>query len=146
MSYTTDSRTQFVDTNVLVYAYDASAGRKSIVANKLISDLWRSSKGCLSIQVLQEFHNVVTRKLIRPLSLSESRLILEDFSTWKIHKPEVDDVLSAIRFQENYQITFWDSLVVQSANQLGCAVIWSEDLTHEQYYGNCQLLNPFHVY
>jgi predicted nucleic acid-binding protein len=56
---------QFVDTNVLVYAHDLSAGVKRERAKEIIAFLWQSGRGCLSIQVLQEFYVTVTRKVSR---------------------------------------------------------------------------------
>lgn len=47
---------QFVDTNILIYAHDRSAGAKYIRARQLLSELWQTRSGCLSIQVLQEFY------------------------------------------------------------------------------------------
>lgn len=54
MSVRHDSR-QFVDTNILIYAYDVTGGEKHHQAKQLLQDLWQSKQGCLSIQVLQEF-------------------------------------------------------------------------------------------
>ena len=58
---------QFVDTNILIYAHDVSAGRKHTRAKELMRDLWQSGEGCLSIQVLQEFYVNVTQKVSKPL-------------------------------------------------------------------------------
>jgi predicted nucleic acid-binding protein len=58
---------RFVDTNVLVYAHDDSAGAKRDQARLLVEQLWDSREGCLSVQVLQEFFVTVTRKIARPL-------------------------------------------------------------------------------
>jgi predicted nucleic acid-binding protein len=58
---------QFVDTNILVYAYDNSAGKKYSQAKQLIQSLWENRNGCLSIQVLQEFYVNITRKIANPL-------------------------------------------------------------------------------
>jgi len=54
---------EFVDTNVLIYAFDATAGEKRRVAVELITRLWLDRRGCISLQVLQEFYVAVTRKL-----------------------------------------------------------------------------------
>jgi predicted nucleic acid-binding protein len=54
----------FVDTNVLVYAYDLSAGEKHERARELVEELWRTRQGCISVQVLQEFFVNVTRKIL----------------------------------------------------------------------------------
>ncbi len=59
---------QFVDTNVLVYAHDRTAGWKRERARALVEHLWEQGTGCLSLQVLQEFFVVVTRKVASPLS------------------------------------------------------------------------------
>ncbi len=65
MSVETTGR--FVDTNVLVYAHDRSAGTKHARARALLEELWDGRDGCLSVQVLQEFFVAVTRKVPRPL-------------------------------------------------------------------------------
>ena len=52
-----------VDTNVLIYAHDRSAGSKHDQARLLLRGLWENRTGCLSIQVLQEFYVNVTRKV-----------------------------------------------------------------------------------
>ncbi len=53
----------FIDTNILVYAHDCSAGEKCDISKEIIAKLWESHLGCLSIQVLQEFYVNVTRKI-----------------------------------------------------------------------------------
>ena len=63
-----DASFEFVDTNVLVYAFDASARAKHPAAVNLLERLWESEAGCLSVQVLQEFFVTVTRKVPAPLS------------------------------------------------------------------------------
>lgn len=62
-----DAAREFVDSNVLVYAHDATAGAKAVRARALLEELWQSERGCLSMQVIQEFFVTVTRKLPRPL-------------------------------------------------------------------------------
>jgi len=59
---------QFVDTNILIYAHDLSAGHKHTRARDLVRELWQSGEGCLSIQVLQEFHVGVIQKVAKPLA------------------------------------------------------------------------------
>ena len=54
---------QFVDTNVLVYAHDVTAGDKHSRARALVEELWDTREGCLSVQVLQEFFVTTTRKI-----------------------------------------------------------------------------------
>jgi predicted nucleic acid-binding protein len=136
-------RLQFVDTNILIYAHDSSAGDKHIKAQALVRDLWQSGEGCLSIQVLQEFYVNVTQKVTRPLSPDEAASIVSELSVWLVHRPGVDDVLDAIRLQGRYQISFWDAMIVTSALQLGCERLWSEDLSAGQAYDTVRVANPF---
>jgi predicted nucleic acid-binding protein len=129
MNYMSETRVaQFVDTNVLIYAHDRSAGTKHLQARQLLQELWDTHQGCLSIQVMQEFYVNVTRKVARPLAPAMAARILTDLAVWHIHRPDVEDILNAIEVQERYQLSFWDSMVVVSAQQLGCQVLWSEDL------------------
>lgn len=134
---------QFIDTNILVYAHDVSAGEKHLRARQLMVDLWESRAGCLSIQVLQEFYVTVTRKVARPLSGEAAAQLIADLSTWEVHCPRVESLLDAIRIQERHQIAFWDAMIIASAMQLGCRTLWSEDLNPGQVYGPVRVQNPF---
>jgi predicted nucleic acid-binding protein len=134
---------QFVDTNVLVYAYDRSAGSRHQRARQLLAELWESGNGCLSVQVLQEFHVTVTRKVAYPLSSERSAGLIRDLSAWRVHAPSAEDVLAAIRLQERFQISIWDAMIVQSASRLDCAILWSEDLNAGQRIRSTKVRNPF---
>jgi len=134
---------QFVDTNVLVYAHDVTAGDKHARAKALVTSLWESENGCLSTQVLQEFYVTVTRKVARPLSSEVAAQIIADLAVWRVQVPDVADVLDAIELHRRYGTSFWDALVIQSASRLGCACIWSEDLNPGQAYAGIRVLNPF---
>lgn len=132
----------FVDTNLFVYAYDSSAGRKREVARDLISGLWDSREGCASIQVLQEFFVNITRKVPEPLSVRDAATLVEDLSAWTIHTPGPRDVLSAIEFHERMDVSFWDAMILTSARSLGCQVLYSEDLNAGQGYDGVRVENP----
>ena len=134
---------QFVDTNILIYAHDRSAGQKHSRARNLLRELWQSGDGCLSIQVLQEFFVNVTRKVARPLAPEAAAQIIADLSVWHVHRPGVEDILDAIRLQGRYQVSFWDAMIVASAIQSGCQTIWSEDLNSGQVYEDVTVLSPF---
>jgi predicted nucleic acid-binding protein len=62
----------FIDTNILVYAYDRSAGRKHLLAARLMEACWEEENGCLSMQVLQDFFVTVTQKNHSTLGFSHS--------------------------------------------------------------------------
>jgi predicted nucleic acid-binding protein len=144
MSFMSEPRAlQFVDTNILIYAHDRSAGDKHICARDLVRALWQSGEGCLSIQVLQEFYVNVTQKVAKPLTPDAAAQIIVDLSAWQVHRPGVEDVLDAIRLQGRYQISFWDAMIVASAIQLGCHTIWSEDLSPGQAYDSVTVTSPY---
>jgi predicted nucleic acid-binding protein len=138
-----EARRQFVDTNVLVYAYDATAGVKGERARALIADLWRSAEGCLSLQVLQEFFVTVTRKVARPIPATRVEKLVADLSRWTLHAPGREDLLAAIELHRQKKISLWDALILRSARQLGCETLWSEDLNAGQAFDRVKIRNPF---
>src|SRR6266568_8699375 len=85
-----------VDTNVLVYAHDVTAGDKHTRARALVEDLWDTREGCLSVQVLQEFFVTTTRKIPKPLGAPAAAQIIDDLAHWHLHAPAAGDVLAAI--------------------------------------------------
>ena len=134
---------QFVDTNVLVYAHDRSAGHRRAEAQNLLRDLWQSGLGCLSIQVLQEYYVTVTRKIVNPLLPEEAKDIVSHLSRWRLHSPTVTDIQEAIDIQTINDLSFWDAMIIQSAVRLECDTLWSEDLNAGQRYAGVVVVNPF---
>jgi predicted nucleic acid-binding protein len=133
----------FVDTNVLVYAYDTTAGSKRDRARSLLAELWESGEGCVSVQVLQEFFVNATRKVPRPLDPAFAATVIADLSHWRVHAPGPGDVLTAIESHRRQDISFWDAMIVCSAASLGCQVMYSEDLSPGRQYEGVRVQNPF---
>jgi predicted nucleic acid-binding protein len=138
----TDSRV-FVDTNVIVYAHDVTAGEKRVRASRLLTDLWESGLGCISIQVLQELFVTVTAKVPRPLPPATAAELVSDLAKWTVHSPGPDDVTAAIEIHQQENLSFWDSMIVRSAAALGCDILCSEDLNSGQRYAGVLVVNPF---
>ncbi|MGC8778900.1 MAG: PIN domain-containing protein [Candidatus Caldatribacteriaceae bacterium] len=134
---------QFVDTNVLVYAHDCSAGEKYQRARSLLESLWKSGMGCLSLQVLQEFYVTVTQKVPKPIPPDEAIRIVLALSRWQVHTPGSSDLIRAVEVQRLYRLSFWDAMVLTSAEALGCEILWSEDFNPNQPYGGVRVINPF---
>ena len=135
----------FVDTNILVYAYDRGAGDKHVQAQRTVSQLWEESTGVLSTQVLQEFYVNVRRKASRPISITSARSLVADYMAWD---PVVNDgtsILEAMDAERRYKISFWDALIVVAAQKCEADVILSEDFSHGQMYGSVMVQNPFEV-
>jgi len=134
---------EFVDANVLVYAFDASARTKRAAAARLLERLWEGGTGCLSVQVLQEFFVTVTRKVAQPLSLDEAADRVRELSAWTVFAPTAEDVLGAIALQREARLSFWDAMIVQAASESGCDVLWTEDLHPGQVLRGVRIRNPF---
>jgi predicted nucleic acid-binding protein len=132
----------FVDTNILLYAHDRSAGLKHERARQLVERLWTSGQGVLSTQVLQELCINLRRKIARPLAVEEVRLLIQDYLSWEIVVNAPASVLHALEIEMRYQISFWDALILQAAESSGAALLYSEDLAAGQKYGPVQVVNP----
>lgn len=133
----------FVDTNVIVYAYDKDAGEKHQVAAEIMKDLWRSGLGTISTQILQEFFVTLTRKISVPMDISVVRETLRRLSKWDVMLIDVDTIISATELQERYKYSFWDSLIIAAALAGGARTILSEDLADGQTIQGLTIKNPF---
>lgn len=133
----------FVDTNILIYAYDISAGVKHVTAVRILSELWDSRRGVLSTQVLQEFFVSVTRKIPNPINEQHAINIVRDFLRWEIVVNDGDSILEAASLVSRYRFSFWDCLIIQAALKSGCNILLSEDLSDSQVIESLQIRNPF---
>jgi predicted nucleic acid-binding protein len=133
----------FVDTNILVYSYDTDAGIKHETARSVLRALWVSRTGVVSTQVLQEFYVTVTRKLPKPLARQTARNIVDTYRAWPVHRPQVGDVIIASELEERHKLSFWDALVITSAQQSDARTLLSEDLHAGQRFGPLVIVNPF---
>lgn len=130
----------FIDTNVVIYACDRSAGDKRIRAREVLAPLLRERRAVISTQVLQEFFSA-TRKLNIPAE--QARYYVEKWSKIDVVviRPEV--ILGAIDLHRLHTISFWDALVIKSASVAGCGQLLSEDLNHGQKIDSVTIENPF---
>jgi predicted nucleic acid-binding protein len=122
----------FVDTNILIYAHDADASSKQVRAAAALRELWDSGAGRLSVQVLQEFFVNATRKLATPLAHMSAREVVSSYGAWIREPTTADTVTRAIDVAALAQISFWDALIVASAEQAQATQIYSEDLNAGQ--------------
>ena len=132
----------FVDTNILVYAHDRSTGLKHERARLLIEELWNSGRGVLSTQVLQELCINLRRKSSRPLSVEETRRLVQDYLSWEVFVNTPASTIQALDLEVRYKISFWDALILQAAESSGVAILYSEDLATGQRYGSIRIVNP----
>ena len=136
-------RKVFLDTNIIIYAYDVSAGDKHEIARKIMVDLWDSGLGVISTQVLQEFFVNITQKIPKPLDKRLTKDILSDLLKWDVVVNDGESILEAVEILFKYGYSFWDSLIIEAAMRSGSEVLLSEDLTHGQIINGLTINNPF---
>lgn len=132
---------EFFDSNLLCYTDDAD----DPVRRQRALDLWKSSRqaglAVISIQVLQEYYAVVTRKFgVDPVIAIEK---LRLFQRAQIMVPDANDVIDAARLSVEHKLSFWDSMIVTSALKADCSRLYSEDLQHGRRFAGLEILNPF---
>ena len=132
----------FLDTNILVYAHDRSAGMKHDRARALVEQLWQSGQGVLSTQVLQELCVSLRRKSNHPPSIEEMRRLVQDYLSWEVIVNSPQSVVEALDIEARYKVSFWDALILQAAETAGAVVLYSEDLAAGQSYGSTRVVNP----
>jgi predicted nucleic acid-binding protein len=133
----------FLDTNVLVYAYQTSDPGKQRIARQLLS---RAVAGefTISTQVLAEFATTLLHKLQPPLSIEEVTIALDGLGPIPLIVPDGDIVRRAVEARGAYGIHFYDGMIVAAAERAGCEKILSEDLNSQQKYFGVLVANPFH--
>ena len=132
----------FLDSNVFLYALDATASSKQASARRIVSQsMTPNAPFAISSQVMAEFSSVAIRKmkLSTPIVLS---LIAE---MGKLRHAVIDNplVMRAVEIQSLYGIQFYDAQIVAAAERLQCREIWSEDLNNGQTYCGMTAVNPF---
>ena len=133
----------FVDTSILVYAYDRGSGAKHQKAREELETLWRERSGSLSIQVLQEFYVNIRRKALKPVSIDQARGLISDYMVWTPVTNDGSLLLSALECEARFKVSFWDSMILAAAQRSGAAILLSEDFNHDQAYGDVLVRNPF---
>ena len=132
----------FIDTNILIYAYDVDAHVKHPVAKRILQELWYQRAGALSTQVLQEFYVNVTRKIATPLSKPSARAVVDSYVVWCVDTTPAE-ISAAFRIEDEARIGFWDALIIAAASKAGADRILSEDLNAGQTIQGVRVENPF---
>jgi predicted nucleic acid-binding protein len=136
------SERSFVDTNILVYAHDSSAGDKHKLARELVERLWEERSAAISTQVLQELYVRIRRQATRPLPRSRAVALIEDYLAWRVVVNDERSILGALELERAHRISFWDALIVQAAITSRAAVLYSEDLNDGQQISGVRVQNP----
>ena len=131
----------FVDTNVLLYAMDKADMQKQHVAQSWRAELWKSRRGRISYQVLQEFYANVAQKW--PAMRDQARAEVRDLLAWRPVPVDSGVLEQAWKLQDRYQLSFWDSLIVAGAKAASCRYLLTEDLQSGQDLNGVLVVNPF---
>jgi predicted nucleic acid-binding protein len=135
----------FVDTNVLLYARDASEPVKQPLAAGWLDLLWDRRTGRLSSQVLNEYYVTVTRRLRPGLPVDEARADVRDLLAWRPARVDGAVLEDAWWLEDRFGLAYWDALVVAAGRAQGCQYLLSEDLQHEQDLDGIRVIDPFRV-
>lgn len=137
----TPRQRSFIDTNVLIYADSDDEPIKQRIAAELIARTIASRTGVISTQVLNEYANVALKKL--KLSHDRLRQQLRFYKHFEIFSasPEITD--TAVDLHQTRSISFFDALILASANVAGCKVLYSEYLNAGEVIVGVQVVNPF---
>jgi predicted nucleic acid-binding protein len=134
----------FLDTNIFIYSLDRTAPTKSVRARALIREAIEKRQGIVSYQVVQEFFNVAFRRFAQPMSLADAEQYLA--TTFRpllaVHSSQAI-LADAMRMKDKFQLPWYDALIVVSALEGQCSVLYSEDFQHGQKFGELRITNPF---
>ena len=138
------SAADFIDSNVLVYAFDSAGGEKSTIASHILHTALRQGNAVISFQVVQETLHVIGRKFSRVATLQDRQSALAQILVplWRIH-PSPALYTRCLDIQERYGFSFYDSLIVAAALEGHCTRLLSEDLQHGQQIQGLRVENPF---
>lgn len=131
----------FVDTNVFLYAIDRADPRKHRAALEWRAHLWRSRRGRVSFQVLQELYVQALRK--NPKRADAARAEVRDLLAWDPVTVDAGVVEGAWDLQDRFSLSFWDALIVAAAHAADCRYLLTEDLSHGQVLDGVRVVSPF---
>ena len=133
----------FVDTNVLLYARDASETVKQPLAAAWLAQLWRDRSGRTSLQVLSEYYVNATRKLRPGLPSDDAWDDVRALLSWRPQSLDQVVLEGGREIERRYRLSWWDSLVVAAAQVQGCVALLSEDFQDGMVFGGVTVRNPF---
>jgi predicted nucleic acid-binding protein len=135
----------FLDTNVLVYAYDLRDALKHQQAQRILNERMSTQEAVISAQVLGEFFVTVTKKIKQPLSVEAASTILGVLRAIPLVAIDRALVDAAVALHRKDQVSYWDALIIAAAQQSGCEQLLSEDMANGQQFGSVTIVNPFRL-
>ena len=135
----------FFDTNVTVYLFDKSEKEKHKRAKEILIDSLRNTIPYISTQVVNEFVVITSQKIKSPVPLTRVKKDLDFLKrNLNIYTIDLETSLKAIDVKLRYYFSYWDSLIIASALESDCSILYSEDMQHGQVIENkLKIINPF---
>ena len=133
--------TRFLDTNILLYAYDRDRPARRSAALRLAEQGWSApGQTAVSVQVLQEMQvNLEKRGVAKP----EAARIIHDYAPWPVADNSLKILLSAQEERTRWRLSLWDALILAAARASGASEIFTEEFNHGQDYGGIRAINLF---
>jgi predicted nucleic acid-binding protein len=128
---------RFFDTNILIYAF-AAGDPRSAQAETLLA-----AGGVIGVQVLNEFTNVLRRKLAWDWPQIDAVLAVVAELTEPVRPLTAGIHTQAVKLARVNALSFYDALIVAAAADAGCRVLLTEDLQHGRKLAGLTILNPF---
>lgn len=132
----------FIDTNIFIYSIDTKSPHKQLIAHRLLKSC-HVDDTFVSTQVLQELYNVATTKMKH--SPETARNAVQFATRFNVRQVSINTIFSAININTRYQLSFWDSLILAAAIEVGCDTLYTEDLNDGQVVEGVKIVNPFLV-
>jgi predicted nucleic acid-binding protein len=134
----------FLDTNIFVYSFDRSAPKKARRAAELIRRAIETRAGIVSYQVVQEFFNLALRRFAEPMSSGDAEQYLATtFRPLLVVHSSHGLYGQALQWNARNRLAWYDSLILASAIEGQCDILYSEDFQHQQRFGDLRIVNPF---
>lgn len=134
----------FLDTNIFIYSFDPRNQSKQKRAIDLIAEALTAGSGIISTQVMQEFLNVATQKFEVPLTFHDSVAYLQKVLNPLCQVfPDLYLYETCLQIQSETRYSFYDSLILASAIQAGCQILYTEDMQDGQNVHGTLITNPF---
>ena len=131
----------FFDTNILIYCYSIDEKQKQEIALSLIDNYAENSK--ISTQVINELSNILFKKF-KLSSVDIENTILEIDNYLEIVNFDVKTQIKALKIKDKYKLQFYDSLIIATALENNCSVLYSEDMQHGfEIENTLTIINPF---
>ncbi len=131
----------FVDTNVLVYAWDEKDKRRRTISRRLLTDLALQGNAVISTQVLLEFFRVTTGKMGLPADVVQR--VVREYENFEVIHTDAKLVNQAIDLFQQYSLSIWDAAIVAAASSANCSKLLSEDFQSGAMIDEVEVVNPF---